>query len=209
MWFGTYDGLNRYDGYEFKTFRNEINNQNSLSNNTVYSLEGDSSRNIWVGGNKGASVYDKSKGLFYPVRYKENEKSTTNVLKNVVHQIKEVSNGVVLMATQNSGLLVFEKGAFAAKVVPLKALEKVYNYDALAIQKDKKGVSSWVYVRDLGICNYNYNSKSMKLIAPLLMDVKCMETDNDGNLWIGTDEGLFLFNIMTHSISKMYCYQYF
>jgi signal transduction histidine kinase/ligand-binding sensor domain-containing protein/CheY-like chemotaxis protein/AraC-like DNA-binding protein len=204
MWFGTYDGLNRYDGYEFKTFRNEINNQNSLSNNTVYSLEGDSSRNIWVGGNKGASVYDKSKGLFYPVRYKENEKSTTNVLKNVVHQIKEVSNGVVLMATQNSGLLVFEKGSFAAKVVPLKALEKVYNYDALAIQKDKKGVSSWVYVRDLGICNYNYNSKSMKLIAPLLMDVKCMETDNDGNLWIGTDEGLFLFNIMTHSISKNY-----
>jgi len=67
MWFGTYDGLNRYDGYTFKTFRNEINNPNSLSNNTIYCLEGDEKRQIWIGGNKGASVYDKSKSLFYSV----------------------------------------------------------------------------------------------------------------------------------------------
>lgn len=71
MWFGTYDGLNRYDGYTFKVFRNEINQENSLSNNTVYTLDGDSKRHIWIGGNKGASVYDKTKALFYPVKYKE------------------------------------------------------------------------------------------------------------------------------------------
>ena len=70
MWFGTYDGLNRYDGYTFKTFRNEIRNQNSLSNNTVYCLEGDANRNIWVGGNKGASVYDKSKALFFQAKFR-------------------------------------------------------------------------------------------------------------------------------------------
>lgn len=204
MWFGTYDGLNRYDGYTFKTFRNEINNQNSLSNNTVYSLEGDSSRHIWVGGNKGASVYDKSKALFYPVRYKEKENAATIVLKNIVHQIKAVSNELVLLATQNSGLVVFEKGSFTGKKVPLKTLKKAFDYDALCIQKDIKGISSWIYVRDLGICNYDYNSKKIELVAPLRMDVKCMENDNNGNLWIGTDEGLFLFNTTTYSISKNY-----
>lgn len=204
MWFGTYDGLNRYDGYTFKVFRNEINNENSLSNNTVYSLEGDSKRHIWVGGNKGASVYDKSKVLFYAVQYKEKENSAAVVLKNVVHQIKAVSDELVLLATQNSGLVVFEEGSFVGKTVPIAKLKKAFSYDALAIQKDKKGSSCWVYVRDLGICNYNFLSKNMKLITPLLMEVKCMESDSNGNLWIGTDEGLFLFNTSTFSISKNY-----
>ncbi|HTG65232.1 MAG TPA: two-component regulator propeller domain-containing protein, partial [Flavobacterium sp.] len=157
-----------------------------------------------VGGNKGASVYDKSKALFYTVQYKAKENSTAVVLKNVVHQIKAVSNELVLLATQNSGLVAFEEGSFVGKTVPMPKLKKAFSYDALAVQKDKKGSSCWVYVRDLGICNYNYLSKKMKLIAPLLMEVKCMESDSDGNLWIGTDEGLFLFNTSTFSISKNY-----
>ncbi|MFA9191286.1 two-component regulator propeller domain-containing protein [Flavobacterium sp. FZUC8N2.13] len=204
MWFGTYDGLNRYDGYTFKVFRNEINKENSLSNNTVYCLEGDSKRQIWIGGNKGASVYNKSKALFYPVKYKEGATGTTKTLKNVVHQIKSVSDDLVLLASQNSGLLAFEEGSFIGKTIPLTQLKNPYNYEVLGIQKDKKGISSWVYVRNLGICNYNYSSKKIKLIAPLLMDVKCMESDSNGNLWIGTDEGLFLFNTTTFSVSKNY-----
>lgn len=204
MWFGTYDGLNRYDGYTFKVFRNEINNEKSLSNNTVYSLEGDSRNRIWVGGNKGASVYDKSKALFHSVQYKEKTNSTDVVLKNVVHQIKAVTKDLVLLATQNSGLIVFENGDFTGKTVPIAKLKKAFNYDALAIQKDKKGSFCWVYVRDLGICKYDYRSNKMSLVTPLLMDVKCMESDTNGNLWIGTDEGLFLFNTSSFSISKNY-----
>ncbi|MEL1241411.1 hybrid sensor histidine kinase/response regulator transcription factor [Flavobacterium flavipallidum] len=204
MWFGTYDGLNRYDGYTFKVFRNEINNENSLSTNTVYSLEGDSKRNIWVGGNKGASVYDKSKALFYTLTYKEKENSTEIVLKNVVHQIKAVSNEMVLLATQNSGLIVFENGAFTGQKIPISNYKKVLNYDAIAIQNNNKGTACWVYVRNLGICRYNYSQNKMTLVSPLIMEVKCMEIDKDGNLWLGTDEGLFLFNTSTFSISKNY-----
>lgn len=56
MWFGTYDGLNRYDGYGFKIFRNVIGDSTSLNNNTIYTIEGDADHNIWVGGLKGACV---------------------------------------------------------------------------------------------------------------------------------------------------------
>jgi len=38
MWFGTYDGLNRYDGYEFKTFRNNFKNNRSLINNWINAI---------------------------------------------------------------------------------------------------------------------------------------------------------------------------
>ncbi|WP_035141858.1 hybrid sensor histidine kinase/response regulator transcription factor [Flavobacterium daejeonense] len=202
MWFGTYDGLNRYDGYTFKTFRNEIRNQNSLSNNTVYCLEGDANRNIWVGGNKGASVYDKSKALFFQVKFQENE--SVVVLKNVVHQIKSVSKGLVLLATQNSGLLAYEENSFAGKKVTISNSKKTVDYDALAIEKDAKSNRVWVYVRNLGICQYHFDSKTLKLIAPFRLDLKCMGSDGKGNLWIGTDEGLFLFDTKTNSLSDNY-----
>nr|WP_288836331.1 hybrid sensor histidine kinase/response regulator transcription factor [uncultured Flavobacterium sp.] len=204
MWFGTYDGLNRYDGYTFKIFRNEINNENSLSNNTIYTLDGDSNRNIWIGGNKGASVYDKSKALFYQVKYKLKEDGASLILKNAVHQIKAVSADLVVLATQNAGLLVFENGSFVGKTIPITKLKNPYNYDVLGVQKDKKGNGLWLYVRDLGVCYYSFNTKKIKLITPLIMEVKCMENDTSGNLWIGTDEGLFLFNTSTFLISKNY-----
>lgn len=44
MWFGTYDGLNRYDGYNFKVYRNRINDKKSLLFNTIYNIEGDSKK---------------------------------------------------------------------------------------------------------------------------------------------------------------------
>src|SRR3954470_1281476 len=50
IWFGTYDGLNRFDGYEFKIFRNVIGDSNSICTNNINSIGEDSSHNIWVGG---------------------------------------------------------------------------------------------------------------------------------------------------------------
>src|ERR1041384_4422110 len=69
MWFGTYDGLNRYDGYGFKIFRNVIGDSTSLNNNTIYTIAGDKENNIWVGGLKGASVYDPVQSNFTRLKY--------------------------------------------------------------------------------------------------------------------------------------------
>ena len=58
MWFGSYDGLNRFDGYEFKIFRNSIGDSNSICSNNINSISEDPSHNIWVGGQKEINVYD-------------------------------------------------------------------------------------------------------------------------------------------------------
>src|SRR5687768_17582299 len=57
MWFGTYDGLNRYDGYSFKVFRNNFKNATSLINNWINTIDEDSDGNLWVGTRQGVCIY--------------------------------------------------------------------------------------------------------------------------------------------------------
>lgn len=58
MWFGTRDGLNRFDGYTFKVFNHNPQDSLSLGNNFVHSLFEDRLGNIWVGTDLGIYIYD-------------------------------------------------------------------------------------------------------------------------------------------------------
>ncbi len=63
MWFGTKDGLNRFDGYNFKTFHINGNEEKNLDRDQVSTLALDSSYNMWVGTQKGLYLYDAEKEL--------------------------------------------------------------------------------------------------------------------------------------------------
>ncbi|MEQ9441430.1 MAG: two-component regulator propeller domain-containing protein [Cyclobacteriaceae bacterium] len=64
LWFGTWNGLCRYDGYTFEVFNSEPSSANSLGNNFVYSLLEDPFGNIWVGTKEGLYVYLYDEGQF-------------------------------------------------------------------------------------------------------------------------------------------------
>lgn len=53
IWFGTEEGLNRYDGYSFKIFRNDPEDSNSVSDNSIRALAEDRHGNLWIGTKKG------------------------------------------------------------------------------------------------------------------------------------------------------------
>jgi ligand-binding sensor domain-containing protein len=57
MWFGTMDGLNRYDGYEFKTYKTQYNNPYSLTNNRIVSIWEDKRGFIWLASHDGHYHY--------------------------------------------------------------------------------------------------------------------------------------------------------
>src|SRR5215831_644299 len=65
LWFGTADGLCRFDGYNFKTFRKASGEENSIPGNYVVKLAEDRDGKIWIGLLKGGiSCYDPAMGVF-------------------------------------------------------------------------------------------------------------------------------------------------
>ena len=62
LWIGTYDGLNRYDGYSIKIYNHDPDDSTSLSSNSIRSLYEDDSGNLWVGTwSSGLNKYDWEK----------------------------------------------------------------------------------------------------------------------------------------------------
>ncbi len=64
MWFGTKDGLNRYDGYSFKVYTHDSYNSNSISNNTINHILEDSKGRLWITTDDGINIYDKRNDSF-------------------------------------------------------------------------------------------------------------------------------------------------
>lgn len=68
LWFGTRDGLNRYDGYHFEVFQNDPFNPFSPSDNIITCLLEDHEGRIWAGTeNNGVSILDPGSGRFYQI----------------------------------------------------------------------------------------------------------------------------------------------
>ncbi len=77
MWFGTLDGLNRWDGNNFKTFFDEPDCQNCLSNDRIIKIFEDSASGLWIINEKGIEKYDMGTNQFF--QYKASAKDTSSI----------------------------------------------------------------------------------------------------------------------------------
>ena len=98
MWFGTQEGLNRFDGYEFKTFLNEQTDSNSLSHNWVYALLVDRDGVLWVGTNGGGlNRFDFLSGQFK--RFQHDPDDPFSLSNDRVRDLYEDSSGNLWVGT--------------------------------------------------------------------------------------------------------------
>ena len=195
MWFGTFDGLNRYDGYDFKIFRKQLNDSNSLFHNYINTIAEDRHNNIWVGTGQGVSFYNQvsakfKDGQYIPLWGKEKLRIPFNV--NI---IKSDSSGNLFFATNAGGLLILKEGSDAAipSVCPQDDKGNCQN-DIQGLVIDKKQ-RVWLFVRELGLCLYNRESNRIQLVYGGLKDANCMEAGDQDNIWIGNANGLFEYHI--------------
>lgn len=104
MWFGTKDGLNRYDGLSFRNFKHGVNTGRSLGNNFVTSLYEDKEGNIWVGTDAGVYVYYPEKDSFIHFTRLSEEKTK---IERAVSMISGDGQGNIWIAVESQGLFCY------------------------------------------------------------------------------------------------------
>ena len=85
MWFGTSNGLNRWDGYTFKVFTHDPDDSNSISNDYINSLYTDEPGYLWIGTRNGLNRYDPQTEKFS--RYLRDEEDSLSISNNCINAI--------------------------------------------------------------------------------------------------------------------------
>jgi signal transduction histidine kinase/ligand-binding sensor domain-containing protein len=98
MWFGTWNGLNRHDGYKFKLFKHQAGDPNSLSGVNVHALFKDHSGNMWVGTEGLVDRFNPQSETF--THYRLDQLPASSLSKAVTH-ISEDSRGKLWLSTTN------------------------------------------------------------------------------------------------------------
>ncbi|MBJ2173597.1 response regulator [Aureibaculum sp. A20] len=107
LWFGTYDGLNKYDGYHLDTYKNTLDND-ILTSNRIRALSEDKNGNIWIGTDEGITIFNYSQKKFKKIY--SNKLSGKGARGPIIRKIIITEeNKFILAITENNGILVFNK----------------------------------------------------------------------------------------------------
>jgi signal transduction histidine kinase/streptogramin lyase/CheY-like chemotaxis protein len=111
MWFGTLDGLNRYDGYHFTRYRHDENIPTSLSSNNISAIVEDPDGLIWVatedgGLNRVDPTFDPEAGKV--VRYQHDPGNTNSLSDNHLESLAIDQDGILWIGTGAGGLDRFD-----------------------------------------------------------------------------------------------------
>lgn len=199
MWFGTSDGLNRYDGYKFKVYRNIKADPGSIPGNVIKVLFIDRAGKLWAGTLGG--------GL---ASYNEKSDSFDRYGSGVVYTIYEDRKGNLWIGTFEGLFIVDRK---KKKVIPaekydlkLKALGK--QLITAVIQDDKNNF--WIGTNK-GLYLSSEKSKGLKIFytgrqtGGLTNDeITVLLQDRKGRLWAGTRGGLNRFDYNTSTFAPAY-----
>lgn len=189
IWIGTFDGLNRYDGYEFRIFRNHPADSASLICPVIYALGEDKTGNIWVGTRQGLSIYSMATDRFSSLRVKGDQ----GVMKDVVRAIATDHQNNVFVGTENMGLLLCTGAGHTASRIRLTTgtgSTTAYSVQSLEVTAEGR---LWVFVQNRGLFVYNRSSQCLEYVDGTVKAASALESS--GNIvWIGSQEGLFEYN---------------
>jgi ligand-binding sensor domain-containing protein/serine/threonine protein kinase len=196
MWFGTEDGLNRYDGYSFTAYKYRLQDATSLSNSSITSLYEDKSGTLWIGTlGGGLNRYDPRSQTF--TAYLNDPNNPSSISSNEVHAICEDQSGTLWIGTSDGlNRLDPKSGKFVIYRHDLDNPSSLISNNVMVVQEDSSGML-WIGTWNSGLSRYDPRSHqftSYKYDANYQSSlssnaVRAIYEDRSGAIWIGTEGG--------------------
>ncbi len=206
IYFGTEDGLNRFDGYSFQVIRNKPEDENSLSYNDITALYEDQKGNLWIGTfNGGLNKYNIGKKQF--TRFINDPDNKNRISHDNINSIIEDNEGTMWIGTDNGLNIILSEDTSTGihSILQIShgsdnSTNLIHNVVNVVFQ-DQYG-TIWVGTEGgldkLTINRSDYSKSTIEHHLHNRFDAKSISNnsvrtifeDSRGYLWVGTDLGL-------------------
>ncbi len=203
MWFGTQDGLNRYDGENFRIYKKVASDPTSIGSNAIFSLMQNTSGTIWVGTLNGVSLYNPRCDRFTHLDLKTSEGEN---IDGIIRDMKEDKDGNIWLVDSNKGIFcVFPNKKL--KFFPIKNPTTAINVNVRKIAFDASG-NLWIATSQDGLFKLNIKTGETNqfvinkdLSVDAIYDLFLLNAET---LLVGTENrGLQSFSLSRHTFSPL------
>ncbi len=207
MWIGTFNGLNRYDGYDFTVYQYNQNNPHSISHNYISSMIEDNEGELWIGTSDGLNSYNRSMNNFE--HYRHNNNDSASIIDNQIEVIFEDKKDQLWIGTRNGGLELFDRKnkSFIHHIHNKENGSSLSSNFIQSIFEDDDG-NLWIGQRNGAIDILNNNGQ--KFIHLFYLGKKLTNSaitaiveSNDNSIWIGTQgDGLYRIRYENNEVQE-------
>lgn len=202
LWLGTIDGLNKYDGYHFTTYRPLLDSPHSISNNRIHAIVEDKQSHLWIGTSNGLNLYIRKLDRFQRIdllQDREKEAQYQEVINDIYFD--QATNNL-WVATKNGVFRAILDGSlsggnyqptFSHYTTEESDNRSIDNNDITSITADSKG-NIWFLSRGDYLNRYNTATDDFervlveqKSVSKLDQLPKSILIDNEDNFWIGNN----------------------
>lgn len=184
MWFGTLQGINRYDGINIKKFESQADDSTTVTSGIISAIFEDSEKNLWVGTANGLNRYDYDKEKF--IRFCHNPDEPNSLADNSVINISEDSGKRLWVITRNGiNLFTPENQGFKKYDLPSGSTDKEVSIDAAY---NCGNDTIFFYCGGKVFEFYTVKSETREIVPDLnTKEVNTLLVDHLHNIWIGTE----------------------
>ena len=196
MWFGTRDGLNRFDGLSYKIFRNDPSDPNTIGSNAIMCLSEADNKKIWVGTEKGLYIFDELTEKF--TQFKKAGNGSIQALKVEGDMVYYIT--LYVLYSYNTKTKQFKTYSFPKEITAFS----VFRDKSLWITSSAGIVAQYDPLTDSFDNTFNVFSKSRN---PVSKRIQSICDAGQGKILIGTsNEGLKLLDTNKRSYQDLLTY---
>lgn len=203
LWIGTQDGLNRFDGYELKVYKNDPFDSTTLTHNWVWSIEEDNDQNLWIGTFQGLCKYDRRTDRFQ--QFYHDPKDPTSISGNRTNNVIKDKRGRIWISSWGNGLNLLDPvtGKFQQFQTDSSNAGAISSNAVRTLLCDHQG-TVWVGTWNTGLNRVIEDEQGIRFQhypnlasngAATGRRITSMAEDKSGKLWIASYEsGLLTFD---------------